>query len=207
MFWYYGCKKNVKIFITGKGDSGKSYLANRIIKEILNREPDKKVYVISPYDEDESLDDGLVGVDGVEDVIERLQPEKYNLDLMENSIIVLDDIEGFGDSSIIADLYDMTKKIMQNGRHYETDIIFINHTPLDGMKTKYVIQECDFYIFFPGVGGDPQIEGFNKKYLKLDKITLKKLFTMKKNRWVLVCNRAPVYLLSSEELYLIKNKY
>ena len=189
-----------RVYISGMSGSGKSTLGNKIIKEILNREPEKIVYIISPLSNNEKL---INEID--ENSIIDLDLNSMNafplLDELSNSIIVFDDIDSYPEERFVKKIYNFVNQVMQAGRKNNIDVIFINHTLQNYRETKYVIQESNFVIVFPGTGTDIQIENYLKKYGCLDKKTINRILSTNNSRWVLVSNIAPRYILSEKELY------
>lgn len=186
---------NIRAFISGKTGVGKSYLANLICKAIIAEKKDKKVYLVSPFAEDPSIDRDI------KDKITRIAVGKaYSLDAFKNSILVFDDINGLKPYKRAA-AFDLVRDAMQNGRKLGIDTIFINHTMRDNDNTKHVIQESNYFFFFPNSGNDAQFESFEKAYLKLGTPTRNKILMTENSRWVMIHNAYPVFILSQHEAF------
>ena len=186
---------NNRVFISGKTGVGKSYLANLICKAIIKEKPDRKIYLVSPFAEDPSIDRDLK-----EKITRTAVGKAYSLDAFKNSIMVFDDINGLKPYKRAA-AFELVRDAMQNGRKLGIDTIFINHTMRDNDNTKHVIQESNFFFFFPNSGNDAQFESFEKAYLKLGTPTRNKILATENSRWVMIHNAYPVFILSMHEAY------
>lgn len=183
------------ITILGKNGTGKSTIANKILKEMLNRDPSKKIWLFSPNEHDHSIDQGL------EDKINRAEPRNYELELFTNTITVFDDIESLSDKKRLDALHVLLRKIMEGGRKHKADVIFIGHTFRDKEKTKYIHQESNCYIIFPGTGNDAQVSSFLKAYVGFSKTANQKILNTRDSRWLLIHNAHPCYVMTQHEIY------
>lgn len=202
--FYKPDNQSLCIMISGKKGSGKSYMANKIIKEIITREKNKKVFVIARDDSDESIDSGI------EHIIKHLQPEPYKIELLKDSIIVFDDITSIPDQTKAEYAQKVANECCEVGRKWHIDVIFINHKMRDHNKTKKVITEFDFIVVFPNTGNDAQISSFNKAYLGLNNETMYRLLNTNNSDWILISSAAPGYIMTQHELFVPtgkKNKY
>ncbi len=181
--------------ISGKAGSGKSTLGNKIVKEHLNRTPERPVFLFSPWEEDHSIDQGI------EDKIKRIDPQNYEIDLFKGAIAVFDDVDSMSDERRVKAVYELIKKILEGGRRFGTDVIFINHTLRNNKRTKYVIQECNYFFFFPGSGNDAQILSFMKAYIGFSKTANKEILDTTDSRWVLIHNAYPSYVMTQHRIY------
>lgn len=198
-YFYVPPNQSLCIFVSGKKGSGKSTFGNRIVKEIIQRKK-KNVYLISPHERDASIDQDI------EKIIKRLEPEQYQIELLKDSIVIFDDIDTFSDQKLVKKLYILVNNCVQSGRKYGIDVIFINHTLRNNMRTKYVIQECDYIVVFPGTGNDSQIESFIKAYVGLDVATTDRILNTNNSDWVVISTAAPGYILTQHELYIPSSK-
>lgn len=190
-----GSEHNTRIYISGKTGSGKTTFANRAVKEIKNRHPRKKIYLVSPYEEDKSMDKDI----GPE--ITRLPPGNHDVAEFPDSIIIFDDIDSFKDDKIKKETYSFCNAALQSGRHHRVDVIFINHTLKNHQWTKYVIQECNYYVMFPGAGNEAQIGAFCKDYCGLTTKAVKQIKRTYNSRWVVVCAQYPTFIITQRHIY------
>jgi hypothetical protein len=196
--WCISLKMGISSLLQHLVTSGKSTLANKILKEIKNRNKEKKIYLISPFKEDASIDADI------KEHIKRLAPDNYKRELFSNSVVVFDDIDSLENAAAIRATYELLKKLLQSARHDGTDIIFINHTLRNNLKTKYVIQECNFFFFFPGSGNDAQITSFIKAYIGFSKQAIREILDTTDSRWIMVHAASPCYVMTQHRIYFTK---
>lgn len=187
--------QNNRLMITGKTGCGKSFFANRVAKEMLRRNPKRRLYVVSPFGADPSLDKGL------ENVIERVDPYNYKIELMKDGIVIVDDIDSLQNEKLTDAIYLMVKALFESGRHYGIDVIYINHTLKNYKKTKYVIQEASHIVVFPNSGNDAQIKNFAKDYIGCDRKAIKDILSTSDSRWLVLYNQYPTYVFGQHRIF------
>jgi hypothetical protein len=188
----------IRFFISGVAGVGKSTFANEIIKDRLDYFPTKKVWLFSPFEDDESIDRDL------EDKIQRVEPSDYDVEEFENSIVIFDDIDSYNKESDVATAYKTLNALEQAGRKQGTDCIYINHTLKNGPRTKYVIGESNYVVVFPNAGNNPQIASFLKDYCGLSKFAIREILEVKNSRWVIIHKAFPVYVMTQQAIYFPK---
>lgn len=187
---------NNRIFISAPTGSGKTFFTGSMIMEYKNRDPDKKVYIFSPYEQDKSIDERIDEKDYV-----RITPDDYKLEKMADSLVVLDDIECLENDIQQRNVNKMTRRLLQAGRHHKIDTVVINHTLMDFAKTKKIIGESNFIILFPNNGNDAEITRYCKTYIGLSKPEIEKIIRVKDSRWVMIHKGSPFYIVTEKRIY------
>lgn len=193
--------QTARIMITGPPGVGKSSFANSILKEAM-LENKTKILVIAPgKKEDPALAEGLE--------LEYLEPDNYDLECLENCWVVIDDLEVFGEKKLVKAVMNMVKAVVQGGRKLNVHFIWIGHTMMDGLNTKYILQACNFFVFFIGIGNDAQIARWAKTYRLWDKNTIERIlhpefYIQEKHFWVTVFTGFPNYVMTKYQFWFIK---
>ncbi len=221
---------NSRWFIAGPSGSGKSWIANKLMRSFHEDYPDSRIFIISYLDSDPSLDEGL------EDTIERilLDEESFLQDpiyeesttpsgrkktkqykstksritpeMLENpsgdpNLIVFDDIEQT--TGHVRDaVYKLKDDLLNHGRHNKINILVISHVILDGNKTKQALNETTDFCFFPNSGSKHHIVGFLGKYGGLAPKVIKQIIEIE-SRWVIFHRSAPQYILHERGCYFL----
>ncbi len=191
--------KPYTIYITGMRGSGKTYFVKQFLK--LNRDKKRPIIFISPFPDDESMK-GLKDVVpfDIDEVEEELERNFTIEDFPENSIVVFDDLEGFGKKKMIK-LDDLRDKALTMGRHMGLSVISICHNPMAGNRTKAPIRESQYFVLFPQSNPrDTKVllstyAGYNKEMI--DEIL------NSGSRFVFVNKNHPKYWVSSSKVRIL----
>lgn len=193
---------NNRIFVSAPTGAGKTTFVSTVIQEYKNRDPDKHVYIFSPYERDKSIDTRLNPEDYT-----RITPDDYTREALKNSFVVCDDIESLEDDKAQKKMNTMIKRLLQAGRHDLIDTCLINHTLMDYQKTKKIIGESNYVVLFPNNGNDAEIENYLKSYVfgrsksqqpEIDRIVR---MPMTESRWVVIHKGSPMYVVTEKKLY------
>ena len=192
-------KKEFTLYITGMRGSGKTYFVKQFLK--YNRDKDRQVIFISPFLDDSSMN-GVkdvipMDIDEIEDELER----PFTVaDFPENSIIVYDDLEGFGKKKM-AKLDDLRDKTLTMGRHNGLSVISICHNPMSGNRTKAPIRESQYFVLFPQ-SNPRDTKVLLQTYGGYTSEMIKEILNSG-SRFVFVNKSAPRYWISSSQIRLL----
>lgn len=150
--------------VTGPSGSGKSYWASNYIKEYKKKFPKNEVYLISPKDEDESLD--RLNVHRL-----KLSPKYWldgnnpTLEEFEDSLVIFDDCEAIGDKNIYNAVNTFKDQILLQGRSLNISIIVITHLLMNYKESRVQNSECHTLTFFPSAGSNYHLKTYMMKHV------------------------------------------
>lgn len=197
------------MFIVGPRGSGKSTMASSYIEHYHKQFPKNKVILFSAKDEDPALDkfkylkrfvidDSWLDDDDEEKGTVSAEP---NVSELANSLVVMDDICAIKNKKIRMKVEGLRDKCLSLGRSSNIYVVSTAHILRNGHETRYAIQECDQFVFFPERSSKMHIKSFLKEHLGYTSDEIKRIVNVK-GRWVLV-RRYPKLVISESEAYLI----
>lgn len=163
--------ERLSYFIAGPPGCGKSTTA----AQILSLFPKLPVYLFSDVGEDrafEGLDIRRMKMEA--DLISELKPEMFCT--KSDCWVVFDDIDKIRDAKTSKALVALMDNIIANGRshgQYNIHVIATSHSLSDYRKTKYMIENCEYWVIFPSKTINSQLKRLLSK-MDLDKLDLKK---------------------------------
>ena len=186
------------LYICGPSGSGKSYYTKNWILEWKKNHKKGDVFLISPFDEDVSLDE--------------IKPKRIILDKslvdqpitpedLKDSCIIFDDIDSIGDKEIKKAIFKLLFQCLEIGRHYNISVIQTNHTLCNGPDTKKVLNEAHHIIFFPNSGSKKSIKYLCENYCGLDKKDIEKIKKCR-SRWCCIHRNYPVSISTEKCLFV-----
>ena len=163
--------ERLSFFIAGPPGCGKSTTA----ADILSLFPKTPIFLFSDVDEDRAFEGLTIRRMKMEaDLISELKPEMLCED--EDCWVVFDDIDKIRDAKTSKALISLMDNIIANGRSHgghTINVIATSHSLADYRKTKYMIENCDYWVIFPSKTINSQLKRLLSK-LDLDKLDLKK---------------------------------
>lgn len=163
--------ERLSYFIAGPPGCGKSTTA----AEILSLFPKLPIYLFSDVSEDRAFDELDIKRMKMEaDLIAELKPEMFAKDT--DCWVVFDDIDKIRDAKTSKALISLMDNIIANGRSHgghNIHVIATSHSLSDYRKTKYMIENCDYWVVFPSKTINSQLKRLLSK-MDLDKLDLKK---------------------------------
>ena len=137
-------KKFTVMTIVGPSGSGKSVFSSKVIR--LSKKKDEKVYLLT-----RRLNTTDPAFEGLEDDIIEVDVENFDsipdLEDLENSFVLIDDIEGLK-KDIREFILDWVSSIVTTGRKLNIRIIFSSHL-VQGFAMRHINNESRVRIFFP----------------------------------------------------------
>jgi hypothetical protein len=189
------------IYASGTSGSGKSYFAKNFCELYLELFPERKVWLISKLQEDETLDS--------------MNPKPKRLNLQSFIDDYPEDLEEFRESCIIFDDYDTftgdAKKTVQKliddlatmGRHTITTMLCLSHKFSDYKNTAIILSECQYVVVYPFASSAHSIKYMLSTHFGLSTKQIKDLRKM--GRWVCLKKTYPQAIISAEQAKLLSN--
>lgn len=126
---------------------------------------------------------------------------------LENSAILIDDIDFITDKKVNEALYELQNKVMGVGRHFNTTIFMTGHQICNYVKTRLILAEVDWVIVYPKSGPKNNLEYFFDNKLKIkDKEFLKKIINLP-SRWAAIHVKHPMYVVHEKGVFVIANNF
>lgn len=183
-------------YICGPSGVGKSYLAVQISKNYNKLFPDRKIFLVSKLDEDDTIDKipNLIKLDH-KDFVEN--PPDINK--LKNSLIIFDDIdsiigeEGKAIQTFVDDISTMGRSHSEN--QGGISMIYISHAITSYKRTRILLLESHFKILFPLATNNHSLYYILSKYVGLTKKEIAKLKKIG-GRFCCIHSQFPNYLIS-----------
>lgn len=124
-----------------------------------------------------------------------------NWDILKNSVIVFDDWEHDND---VNKCWFLINNILTRGRHNNTNCIVITHLNTQGLQSRTLLNECQYFIVFDKTNAN-NLKYFLQNYIGYDGNNINKVKTMLKptTRWVCI-NRINNILISPTKIELLQ---
>lgn len=193
-------------YIAGPSGAGKSYMAKQIATNYHKLYPDRRIFIISHLDQDDTLDEM--------DFIHRLDNEKLceadpNVNDFCDCLFICDDYEAIPGKvgkwilNFIEQLLIMGRCHSKNekDRQGNISVIIINHHLTNYKKTRLMLMESDKFLFYPQSTSYQQLQYVLKTHLGMEKDDVKAL--RKLGRWVYCSKTYPQYLMSAHECKIL----
>ena len=194
------------IYICGPSGSGKSYIAKCYGEMYQKLYPDRKVYLVSKLEQDDTIDSMEPQAERI-DIYELMQT--WNINSYNNCLFIMDDYDTFGKEegkfllNVIEDICTMGRKHTED--QGAISMLLLTHRLTNYSKTRNIFLECTGFIIYPMMTNYYSLNYLLKKYLGLDDETVKNLRQMG-SRWVYISQGMyPNYMLSEHEAKLLLN--
>lgn len=192
---------NLRINVTGASGSGKSFFVGKIIS-LLQKRNKRKLVVISKVEQD-------MAYDGLKPTrIPMGDPDFTSLisDDFANHLVVFDDIDAYHDKGIVTFTQRLRDSILEAGRHKGIDIINVSHRIMGGDKTKKLIEESNYQVFFPH-GQRAKMENYLMEYQGFRTKQLQELNKFAgdyaQGRYLLFHTHFPLYVMTEKTIKLM----
>ena len=186
-------------YICGMSGCGKSTFTSDLIGNYIKMFPKNKVFLFSNKQNDPVLDkhDKLIRIELNDELIE----DPINLDELNNSLIVYDDIEYIPNKLIGEELDRIRDLILQQGRSYKISFCYISHQLTNYKNTRIILNECHSCVLFPKMTTTYSLKYLLEKYFGFNKNDIIKLKNLN-SRWVCI-NKVPPYVLHQNGAYYV----
>ena len=193
----------IVLYIIGMSGSGKSYWSANYIKEYQKKNPNNKVFIISPIYDDESIN-------SIKN-LERINPNSENyiespppLSYFQHGLIICDDIEAYGKKTLNR-VMALINAVLTTGRHLNISLLFLSHTATNGNMSKIILTESHGLIIFPQNMSGKSSRYLLDNYYGLNKHQIEKVKKLP-SRTVIIFRSYPT-LIISESLVIPLNKF
>jgi hypothetical protein len=189
-----------RFVIAGMTGSGKSTQVREYVKKYHKMYPDNKIFLFSQHESDPIYDSikYFIRIKINDDLID----DPINLDELENSLCVFDDVDNIQNKKLSESLIKLINDINCNGRHHNISCIVTLHILMNYQKTKSLLSDISGALLFL-TGSKYAINRYLKMYAGLDAQQIKKITSLK-SRWFYISLTVPQYVLSEYGAFIIK---
>lgn len=208
--------KRTVIYMTGPTGQGKTHLASRFMKyyheffpnydvNVFNRDPEDKTFFNAQcFDHkiinctDKILDDN--GKEVYDMSINPLTPED-----LENSCCLFDDIQYIADPKLCKIVTNLCQTCLGDGRKRNITTIVTGQIPTDYSRTRLLLNEAEWILFFPHSSISRGLEYLFQHYLglKSNNPLLKRMLNAP-CRWVIMHVRSPQFAFHETGAFMFK---
>lgn len=189
-------------YVAGQSGSGKSWFARSIAQNYAKLYPERKIYLVSKLEEDETLDTMKIGKP-IRIPVQSLVDTPFDLQEAKDSLVIVDDWDTLEESKqkpYLSTVRKFIEDICTMGRHCHTSLVIISHKLSDYSKTRLMLNESHFLVLYPQSVSPKAFQYTLENYGGLDKSQIKPLRSL--GRWVMVHKCYPSFVLSANEAYL-----
>lgn len=197
-------KKRDIYYIAGASGSGKSHVAKKIAQNYKKMYPDRKVYIVSQLEQDDTLD-----------TMKGVKPERIPIDLVKdieinnlsNCLFIFDDVDNIKPKEGGDEIQRLIDDIAIMGRSHTKDqggvsMCFLTHYITNFKKTRLLLNEATHYILYPQATSTNQLYYILNKYLGFDRKEIKNLKKMN-SRAVVIHKNMPQFMIGDYKAELL----
>ena len=184
-------------YIAGASGSGKSYIARTIADNYKKLYPNRKVYVISKLEKDETLDS--MKEKPIRINYNALIDNPIDINNFSNSLMIFDDydtIEGKAGKAVQLLIDDIA---IQGRKHTESQgnisMLCLTHYITNYKKTRLILNEATHFVVYPQATSAHALGYLLKTHIGMEKDEVKAL--KKLGRWVMIKKMYPQIILST----------
>ena len=191
------------IYICAPSGSGKSWWCKNYAIQYNKLFPDRKIYLFSKIDDDESLD-------GISNITQISLDESFlamefeaSDECFKSSLCIFDDTDTVRDNEVRRAIIGLKNDILETGRHNEIHILITSHMISNYKETRIILNEAHKLVIYPSSGATQQIRYVLSRYWGYDKFTIDGIIKMR-SRWVMCGKIAPQYYMGQKAVRLIR---
>lgn len=198
------------IYVAGPAGVGKSTISRSLVDVYHELFPSSPIFLFSKLTDDPAFDDlqkeGIISrVVLNEQIVEQPIEVLDEIDPEEGALFIFDDTDTINDKRILEQINRLKRDIMEVGRHNNIYSIQTSHL-INGTNkndTRYILNELNKMIIFPGSGGYKQQRYVLENYWGLNKKQIEKVLDTS-SRWLCISKNYPQYVITETECYLLK---
>lgn len=189
-------------YIAAMSGSGKSHMAKNIATNYAKLYPDRKIYLVSKLEHDETLDNMKFGKP-IRIPIQSLVDHPFDLEEARDSLVICDDWDMFEDTKqkpYLDTVQRFIESICTLGRHTHTSLIICSHSLTNYKKSRLMLNESHYICLYPMATAPKAFRYTLENYGGLDPEQIKPL--KKLGRWVMVHKQYPSFIMAESTAYL-----
>lgn len=198
------------IYIAGPAGVGKSTISRSITDVYHELFPNAPIFLFSKLTDDPAFDDlqesgEIIRVVINEQLIEQPIEVLEEVDPKVGALFIFDDTDTINNKKILERINALKRDIMEVGRHNNIYSLQTSHLINGTSKndTRYILNELNKMIIFPGSGGYKQQRYVLENYWGMNKKDIEKLLDTD-SRWLLISKNYPQYILTENKCYLLR---
>jgi len=203
-FEYIPSKKVIeRVLVCGISGSGKSTWCSRYIYNWKkahggNGKKARPFYIVSNLDKDEVLDK----YDPTRLDLEDIAYNGIEIEDIEDSIILLDDIDTIENPSVRRGVRSFCNNLLEISRHYETYLLITSHQIQNYQQTKVQLNEATNVVLFPK-NNARAVNNYLRCYEYFTPEQIQRILNIN-SRWIMICkHHTPSYILTEKQAYII----
>lgn len=188
--------------IVGPSGSGKSTFVNTYANRFSTIFPDKKIFLFSEVDEDDSINFDPLRLH----IKEKDVDHPIELDELKDSLVIFDDIKT-SNPKIRQYLQNLMDRILLQGRSHNKEsgdgiyCLVTVHQLFGYNETKRIMDECNHFVWFPKSGSINKPFKYLKDYIGVDRKVIERMKSCP-SRWVCVHKNYPMYSIYENGIFL-----
>jgi hypothetical protein len=198
----YGGRINT--LVAGPEDAGKTYYTVIEATQFLKLNPKSKIFLFTNQRENTKRVNPL---ESLRNYITRIpindELKEFKINQLIGNLTIFDDVDTISDKKLKTCIETLIKRIINDGRQDDMNIISTTHILFGGNDTKSQIKGCRRVVFFPQCGSQEHIRRYLDKHCGIRKKEMVEKIC-KLDRWVSHSNRAPQYIMNEKYICLIK---
>lgn len=203
-------KTRESIYIAGPSGVGKSTICGSLILVYHELNPNSPIFLFSKLTDDPAFDKleraGIISRIVLDESILETPIEVLDeVDPKQGALFVFDDTDTISNKGILQMISNLKRDILEIGRHNNIYSIQTSHL-INGTNkndTRYILNELNKMIIFPGSGGYKQQRYVLENYWGLNRKEIDKMLETS-SRWICLSKNYPQYVLTEFECYLLK---
>ena len=155
-------------YLSGQSGCGKSTMIKMIATRYRALWPKRHIVLISKLADDETLPTGVPPLYVQRLRLDTLVSNKLELPELQDALLLVDDVEGLPKDQALA-VQELVDLVGNQGRHFNTSIVYASHMSTDYKRTRTLLMESQWYVFYPTATSASQLRHLLERYGGLDR--------------------------------------